>query len=192
MIKAIIFDCFGVLVGSGFKETYRQAGGDPDKDAVFIRDLLVATSSGLIGWQEMGQRVALKLNISIEEWHDVVTRAERPNEGLLDYIKSLKISYKVGILSNASVGTLQRKFNPDQLDLFDGCVVSAEVGMIKPNKDIYLLAAEKMGAEPEECVFVDDSQGHSEGARRAGMQAIWYQNFTQFKNELETLLAKNP
>ena len=192
MIRAIIFDCFGVLVGSGFKETYRQAGGNPDKDKTFINDLLNASSSGLIDWQELARQVAVKLNISVEDWLRVVSKAERPNQELLDYIASLKQTYKISILSNSSVGTLQRKLSSEQLDLFDSSVVSAEVGMIKPDRDIYLMAAEKLGVQPTECVFIDDSQVHCDGARQTGIQAIWYQDFNQFKADLEALLACQP
>lgn len=48
MIKAIIFDCFGVLVGTGLWNVYQQAGGDLAADREFIEDLVRQDASGLL------------------------------------------------------------------------------------------------------------------------------------------------
>ena len=58
--------------------------------------------------------------------------------------------------------------------LFDDIVCSAEVGMAKPEPAIYVLAAERLGLEPRECVFVDDLDTNVEAARQVGMQAVLF------------------
>ena len=73
--------------------------------------------------------------------------------------------------------------------LFDTVVVSAEVGMIKPNLDIFEITAQKMSVKPSECVFTDDSEVYCEAARSSGMRGIHYQDFGQFKSELEQILS---
>jgi putative hydrolase of the HAD superfamily len=57
-------------------------------------------------------------------------------------------------------------------ELFDVVIISAEVGMRKPDREIFLLAAEELDLPPEECVFVDDLLHNAEGARRVGMEAV--------------------
>lgn len=188
VIKAIIFDCFGVLVGHGFKETYRQAGGDPARDKQFIDDLLGAANMGYITSEEMSQKITEKIGITNRQWQAVVAKAELPHEELLEYVKDLKPKYKVAILSNANAGTLQRKLNPKQLALFDTVVVSAEVGMIKPDPHIYEYTADQLGVRPDECVFVDDISSYVEAATAVGMQGIHYQDFSQLKTELDKIL----
>ena len=136
-IKAIIFDCFGVLVGRGFNETYRLAGGDPVKDANFVDDTLAQANMGIITPDEMRNSITKRLNIDRDAWETAVAQAEQKNEQLLEYIKTLKVNYKTAILSNANVGTLQRIFTDEQLELFDAIVVSAEVKMVKPNPEVY-------------------------------------------------------
>lgn len=188
MIRAIIFDCFGVLVGSGFKEIYRQAGGDLDKDEPFVDELLSDANSGQITSREMHERVIDWLNLSMDEWRSFIKARELPNQELLDYIKEIKQDYKLAILSNANHGVLKRKLSNEQLNLFDTTVVSAEVGYLKPNPEIYLLVAERLGVEPVECVFIDDGLHFCEGAEAVGMESIYYQDFSQFKRDLQKLL----
>ncbi len=189
MIKAIIFDCFGVLAGSGFKEIYRQAGGNLEKDSRFIDDVLAAANSGMMSSRDMHQHVAGRIGMTYDVWYETVQKNELPNEELLKYIKELKRRYKVAILSNANHGTLQRKFTPEQLNIFDQLTVSAEVGLIKPNAEIYTYTAQKLGVEPEECVFTDDSSAYCEASEAVGMKSIHYSDFMTFKAKLEKILA---
>jgi epoxide hydrolase-like predicted phosphatase len=190
MIKAVIFDFFGVLVGQGFSETYRQAGGDPVKDRLFIEDMLGAANRGIISSEEMRQMIIRQLGITYEAWVDALGRSEKPNPALLAYAIELQDrGYKLAILSNANKGTLQRKMTKQQLDIFDELVVSAEVGTIKPDREIYLLAAERLGVQPKECVFTDDIKDYVEAARVAGMKAFLFEDTKRFQDELEQLLA---
>ncbi len=57
-------------------------------------------------------------------------------------------------------------------ELFDAVVISADVGLRKPDREIFLLAAELIGLQPEECVFVDDLLHNADGARAVGMEAV--------------------
>ncbi len=188
MIRAIIFDCFGVLVGGGFKETYRQAGGDPLKDRAFITEILDNASMGLITSAEMSRQITRQLGISDQVWQEVVAGADKPNEELFEYIKQLAGEYRLAILSNANTGVLNRKLSPEQLSLFDAVVVSADVGMTKPDLDIYTYTADQLGVQSGECVFIDDSEGYCEAARSLGMQAVHYQDLSHLKAELQLLL----
>lgn len=190
MIQAIIFDCFGVLVGRGFEETYRIAGGDPVKDRQFIADILGQANLGLIDDDRFHQEMMNQLGISLAEWRHATITAEQPNEELLGYIKELHGEYKTAILSNANQGVIERRIGSRWLDAcFDQVIVSAEIGMIKPDPEIYRYTAEKLGVEPTDCVFVDDIPVFLEAAQALGMETVLYENFKQAKPELEAILA---
>jgi len=190
MTKAIIFDCFGVLAGSGYKRIYQSVGGNLDKDGDYVDEQLHRSNTGEISNEELNKLVAERIGKTPDEWHQIVEDAEQPNQELLDYIKSLKPNYKIGMLSNAYFGTAKRKFSPEQLALFDEVIVSAEVGMIKPDPAIYRYVAEKLGVKPDECVYIDDLEPYVDGARAVGMQAIHYQQLAQMKKELQEVLAQ--
>ncbi len=189
MIKAIIFDCFGVLAGTAYKETYRRAGGDTLKDNAFLSNLLLQANRGLITTSDLHKKTAERLGISVESWSEIVNESEQPNIELLEYVKQLKNHYKTAILSNAGARTLQKKFTDEQLALFDALVVSAEVGYIKPQAEIFQLTAERLGVEVNECVFIDDLEPYVEAAAAIGMKAIQFQDLNQMKTELRRLLS---
>lgn len=74
-------------------------------------------------------------------------------------------------------------------DLFDSLVISGEVGLRKPEPAIYRLAAERLAAQPEECVFVDDLAANVRGAAAVGMVGVHHRSLEDTIEELETLLG---
>ncbi len=73
-------------------------------------------------------------------------------------------------------------------DVFDVVITSGEVGLAKPDRRIYLLAAERLGLPAHECVFVDDLAVNVRGAAAAGMVGVHHQSVRATLEELETLL----
>lgn len=191
MIKAIIFDCFGVLVGRGFEETYRTAGGDPVADREFIADCLGQTNLGVISQADFNAAMANKLDITQERWQEVLHQVEQPNMALLAYAKELRGQYKLAVLSNANRGLIEYIESIGGENCFDDVIVSAEVGLIKPDPAMYQYAAERLGVEPQECVFVDDRQALLDPAKALGMKTILYKDFEQAKAELEAVLTQS-
>lgn len=190
MIKAIIFDCFGVLVGRGFNETYKNAGGDPARDRLFIDDILDKANLGMISQSEFKDSIAKKIGVDVSRYEEAVEISEQPNQELLAFIKALRQNYKTAVLSNANHGVLERVIPKDILDeCFDALIVSAEVGMIKPDPKLYVYSAEKLGVDTTECVFIDDKSIYCDGAKAVNMQTIWYQNLDKMKDELQKMLA---
>ncbi|MEK7602778.1 MAG: HAD family phosphatase [Patescibacteria group bacterium] len=188
MIRAIIFDCFGVLVGRGFWDLYRVAGGDINKDSIFIDDILSRANSGLMSQADFHSEICEKLGITVNQWRDIVAREEPTNRELLEFIKQkLKPKYKIGILSNANNGVAERKLG-DWLNIFNDVVVSAEVGMMKPDKEIFMLACRRLGCRANEAVMVDDRQEYCVAANKIGMRYIVYKDLDQFKNEIYKIL----
>ncbi len=106
----------------------------------------------------------------------------------IDLIRRLRPAYKTAVLSNAD-STLSRVLRDAHgiADLFDDIVVSADVGMAKPEPQIYALSAHRLGLAPGECVFIDDLQANVEAAREAGMRAV---HFLVNEHSLEVQLAE--
>ncbi len=80
---------------------------------------------------------------------------------------------------------------PDQGELekyLDLILTSGATGHWKPEPEIYQLSAEKFGLKPEEIIIIDDSQGHLEGAKKVGMQTVFYENLDKLKSDLETII----
>ncbi|MET9631702.1 HAD-IA family hydrolase [Lentzea sp. NPDC006480] len=73
--------------------------------------------------------------------------------------------------------------------LFDATIISGEVGLAKPQHEIYLLTAERLDLKPSECVFVDDLAINVRGAAEAGMVGVHHRSTESTLEELEVLLA---
>ncbi|HVV25502.1 MAG TPA: HAD-IA family hydrolase [Candidatus Saccharimonadales bacterium] len=189
MIKAIIFDCFGVLVTEGwlaFKAEY--FGKDPELDRQ-AGDLNKQADAGLISHEAFVQSVAKLAGISVADVNKAID-VNAANEALFTYINTqLKPDYKIGMLSNAAANWLQDLFTPEQRKLFDAVSLSYEAGFIKPHHRAYEIIAHQLKVEVEACVFIDDQARHCDGAKAAGMRAILYKDFEQMKAELEKILA---
>lgn len=70
---------------------------------------------------------------------------------------------------------------------FDGGLFSSEVKLIKPEAAIFREALERFGAQPQDCVFLDDHLKNVEAARRLGLSAIHFLNAADARLELEEL-----
>ncbi len=87
-----------------------------------------------------------------------------------------------GLLSNSWGGEYPREIFPG---MFDAVVISAEVGMRKPERQIFLHAASMLGLEPGECVFIDDIQANVTAAEQIGFTGVLHSQ----ADETEQLLA---
>lgn len=188
MIKAVIFDCFGVLVQDTFRAFRTRHFADDKKRVLQMQDLDTAANRGMISLEDLIEGLAELAGISVEQVKQETSR-NPADERLFEYIEhSLKPRYKIGFLSNVSSNLLDRLFTREQQAQFDDIVLSYQVQMSKPDPRIYKLAADRLGLLPEECVFVDDSERQCAGAEAVGMKSILYEDFTQFEKDIKKLL----
>jgi putative hydrolase of the HAD superfamily len=73
--------------------------------------------------------------------------------------------------------------------LFDAVVISAEVGMRKPEPEIFRYAAGTLGLEPTECVFIDDIEANVDAAVACGMTGVWHTDAAVTAASLQDLLG---
>lgn len=188
MYKAIIFDCFDVLVSNGlplFIKNYLNGNQDKLDSILLLEESL---NAGRIDYETFLLKVSEVGNVSVDETRRILDD-NQPDIELFDYIsKKLKPHYKLGMLSNAGDDWLDDMMGEDRKSLFDVIVLSYQVGFTKPQPEIYQLTAKKLKVEPSECIMIDDKDRYCEGARKAGMQAVQYKSFAQMAHELDALL----
>jgi HAD superfamily hydrolase (TIGR01509 family) len=189
MIRGIIFDCFGVLVGKGFGDIYAVAGGDPVKDNAFIDSMIIKANSGAISDEIFETVMADRLGLTLGTFHDIVVHEEALNKSLIAYIRTeLKPHYKIGLLSNASTGIIESRIPAEDRALFDAIVVSAETAYQKPDTEIFQMTIDKLGTTFEETIFIDDLAIFTKPATKLGMHGIQYKGLDLLKTQLEPLL----
>lgn len=185
--KAIIFDCFGVLVGEGWKSFRDEHFGKTGKEHEWADEQMQEVSRGRMTHEAIVMLMHEKTGVLPEDFLQVL-HTNPVNVALLEYIEELRAHYKIGFLSNVGVNRLPELFTKHQISLFDDMVLSYELGVSKPDPLAYTHTADRLGVDTKECVFVDDTKSYCEGAERVGMKPIHYTNFEMFKKELEEVL----
>ena len=95
---------------------------------------------------------------------------------------------KTALLSNTETAAMQF-FANQGYDMFDATIFSCAEGTFKPEREIYEIAAGKLGVEPSRCAFIDDNPAYADGATSVGMHGIVYESLEQIENALRDLGA---
>lgn len=192
MIKAIIFDCFGVFIGNPYKIRVQELEKVDPAKASAVRDINRASDRGFLSRDETAVHMAEILGTTPEQLLAEQDRGEVKNEELIEYAKTLRPDFKVAMLSNiGSRGRLDLRFGEGVLDgLFDTVVASGDEGYIKPEPEIYEIALHRLGVQPEECVMIDDIAEFCKGAEAVGMHSIQFFDTQQCITDLNTLIDR--
>ena len=104
-----------------------------------------------------------------------VQQTFRPFVGAEELLRELRKRLRVGLLTNGASSVQRHKIRQAGLgDLFHAVVVSGEVGVGKPDPEVFRVALEALGTPPAETVMVGNSLRHDiAGARAAGMPCVW-------------------
>lgn len=172
-MKAVIFDCFGVLYGGS--TTYFTSLAPTKKPG--IQDLNNQHDYGYISFDEYAAGIAGITGLSVPDVKDVMRQrhVRRPDVfALLERVR--QSGAKTGLLTNMGNHMVTQMFSEQELNggLFDAYVASSDVGMIKPSVEIFQLIAERLGVPPEACLMIDDLEPNCNGAELAGMQSVWF------------------
>jgi epoxide hydrolase-like predicted phosphatase len=183
--RGLLLDFGGVLTTNIWEsfDAFCRAEGLPEgavrrafrDDPGALADLRLL-ETGEISDTEFAARFGPRLGV--EETDGLIERmfgGLGPQYEVIDAVRRLRgAGVRTGLISN-SWGT--GIYEPRLLDeLFDAVVISGEVGLHKPQPEIFLLACERLGLEPAECVFVDDLRENVAGAEAVGMSAILHRD----------------
>jgi putative hydrolase of the HAD superfamily len=110
-----------------------------------------------------------------------------PDEEMVGAVRAAHAAeIKTGLISNSwGLGIYDRA----PVDLFDVSVISGEVGLHKPQPEIYELACERLGVEPSQAVFVDDLRENCAGAEAVGMTAVLHRKTPETLARLSELFG---
>lgn len=200
-IKAIIWDFGGVIMrtedGSHRDQLaieYKTSRSQLEYE-VFASPAGVQAQLGKVHpdelWEYVGQRFEMTPD-KLLRFQDRFWAGDELDEALVETIRHLQASYKTALLSNAWLdlrGHLENTWKI--IDAFDKLIISAELGMAKPDPRIYQKAVEAVGVEPQEAVFIDDFEHNIEGARNAGIHGIHFRSAEQALKELGELLEND-
>jgi putative hydrolase of the HAD superfamily len=152
------------------------------------RELLIALETGAVEEEQFEPRFAELLGVAPAGLIDRLFAGSGPEQRMLEGVRQARTSgIRTGLVSN-SWGT--RRYPRELLaELFDGVVISGEVGIRKPAPEIYALGARSIGVQPRACVFVDDLPFNLTPAAELGMATVLHRTAEETLAELERLLG---
>jgi len=196
-IRAVFFDLGGVILRTEYQAPRQHLA---EKLGMEYDDLVkVVFDSG------SGYKASIGAITPDEHWDAVTKRLKRPasemeairheffagdiiDRTLLEFLRSLRGSYKTGLISNAW-GDLRDYIVREKFDdAFDHMIISAEVGAVKPDAKIFKIALEQAGVQAHEAVLVDDFAVNIEGCEKVGMQGIYFEDAESTLLQLKELL----
>jgi putative hydrolase of the HAD superfamily len=152
------------------------------------RELLIGLETGTLAEDQFEPQFASRLGVNGTDLIDRLFAGSAPDEPMVAAVRRAReTGVRTGLVSN-SWGT--RRYDRAQLaELFDGVVLSGEVGIRKPAPEIYELAARRIRVEPEACVFVDDLPFNLTPAADLGMATVHHLKAEETIPQLERLLG---
>jgi 2-haloacid dehalogenase len=116
-------------------------------------------------------------------WHDMVPHAYEDTAAIMESL--IRNGYDVTMLTNFAADTFsEARQRFDFLNKPRGVTVSAEIGMIKPDRGIYDYHVASFDLDPAATIFIDDSQKNVDGAIAAGWQALLFTGAETLKKDL--------
>ena len=152
------------------------------------RELLIGLETGSLSEEEFEPRFAEVLGVGAENLIDRLFAGSTPEDTMVAAVAEARgAGIRTGLVSN-SWGT--RRYDRKRLaELFDGVVISGEVGIRKPSREIYELGAKSIGLKPTDCVFVDDLPMNLKPAAELGMGTVHHVSPQETIAELELMLG---
>lgn len=195
--SALLIDWGGVLTSNLFASFHAHcldAGIDPStlmgrfRSDPAARELLIALETGEIDELAFELKFAELLDVDPEGLVDGLFAGVLPDVAMVEAVrKAHQAGVRTALVSN-SWGV--HRYPHDMFDeLFDGVVISGEERIRKPHARMYELGAERAGATPEQCVFVDDLPFNLTPAEELGMATVHHTSAETTVPALERILG---
>ena len=196
-IRAVFFDLGGVIVRTEYQSPRERLA---ERLGMEYEDL-----DRIVFDSESGQQASIGAITPLQHWEAVMQRLKRPYEEMttirdeffagdivdhqiLNFLRSLRGKYKTGLISNAWSDLRDYLVREKMDDAFDHIIISAEVGVAKPEPKIFQIALEQAKLRPNEAVFVDDFYVNIEGCEKVGMKGIHFKDAESALQQLKLLL----
>jgi len=196
MIKVIIFDYIGVLVGkftTPFFEYVHELTKKPTSEIEksFRKHwdpLKIGKTTDKEFWEGLSQDLGLTPK-QVEQSKKFTLKICEATPSTLQHVKNLSTVYDLYLLSNSCYGWSEHSFNINGLKpYFKKTFFSHNMGLAKPDPEIYKKAIQEIGVPAKNILFVDDRLENVQAAQKEGMEGIV---FTDWENLLKIALSMN-
>ena len=196
-IRAVFFDLGGVIVRTEYQAPREQLAerlgmeyDDLDK-IVFNSETGLQASTGAITSDQHWEAIMKRLKRPLVEMPSIRQEffaGDIIDHDILNFLRSLRITHKTGLISNAWSDLRDYMMREKMIDAFEHIIISAEVGVAKPEPGIFQIALQQAGVSPDEAVFVDDFYVNIEGCEKVGIKGIHFKDAESALQQLKQIL----
>jgi len=178
-VSFVFFDVNGCLVHF-FQQAFVKVSADCGVPADVVESAFWHYNDdacrGVLSMADFNAKLAERIGVDKISWQDYYLTTIEPIKPMQELIKWASEHYRVGLLTNIMPGLLQAMRRNGQVpDLaYDAVIDSSQVGMIKPEAEIYKIAMERAGVPPEEILLLDDSRANLMAADKFDWRVMWF------------------
>lgn len=200
-VSNVIFDIGGVLLEWNPAKILADFYADPElrgllRNSLFHHPEWRALDRGELGESELIARVGARTGRPPAELAELLAAARESlviKADTVELLQSLRGKAGLYCLSNMSVPVYrQLRERHDFWEAFDGIVISGDVMLLKPEREIYEYLLRRYALRAHETVFIDDVAENVDGARAAGLQAIHFSGAADCARRLQAMLFGAP
>ena len=198
-VRSVIFDLGGVVLDWNSRRILERCYPDPESRAVMRAALFRHPDWRLFDRGAMTEAALLarlhertgRTPAELSHLLDVVRDSLVPKPAMVALLRALNAGgvplYCLSNMPGSVYAHIRARY--DFWDTFRGIVISAEVGMLKPEPEIFEHLLKRYALQGDETVFIDDHPPNVDGARSVGLQAILFEDEDQCRNELAAWLG---
>lgn len=198
MIKNIVFDFGGVLIQYDYAANLPKYGVSNEDTDFFLHNIITQENNDLVDladfpwshyisqWKREWPDYAGVIDIYDRHYTDFYTNEMDGIVGLMRELKTM--DFRLLGLSNwgPRVHEIMAKL-PRPFSLLDGYMISYQVHLLKPHREIFDLFCQKFDVRPEESLFIDDRPDNIQGAIAAGWHSVEFRDAEQLRKELKLI-----
>lgn len=187
MIKAVLFDYFGVVASSAYWNNIKQLEKSAGRHQRF-HELADKVNMGKLDWPKFCSEIAADLGLNESEVEERYNR-HSINRQVVALAKQLSHKYVVGLASNAHYHLLRPQLEATGLDsIFSPILLSSELGAVKPSADFYKKAISSLQLPADSILLIDDMAVNVDGARAYGMHGLVFKTVSELEKDLSSVL----
>ncbi len=181
-VRFVFFDVNGCLVRF-FNRAFTQIAIDSGKQADVVETAFWhyndTVCRGELGMEEYNRILGQRFGLPNFDWRSYYMAAIEPIPEMHELVKWAVTQYRVGLLTNIMPGLVPAMLSKGLIpDLpYTAIIDSSEVKTVKPEAEMYHVAAEKAAVAPNEILLVDDSRANVMAAERAGWKVLWFDDY---------------
>lgn len=181
-VRFVYFDINGCLVRF-FHRAFTQLAEDTNAPADVIETTFWhyndAVCKGEMSLDKFNNALAKQLNVDKIDWQKYYMDAVDPITEMHELVTWASEYYSVGLVSNIMPGFISAMIKNGLLPNinYSAIIDSSEIHTIKPEPDIYEIATQKSGVEPNEIMLVDDARANLMAAEKFGWKVLWFDDY---------------